>query len=547
MKGDFSRVTFDPFRHYARVLMQQGRVQLDADWNEQVSSFLYYMRTLAADFIGPHGAPRNSPGFLVTRVSDVVTAIKDDFFIGGGHYYVDGILCEAGGGSVPIVVNAPPNNQVQIPGWAVDNFLFEEGQFVEVFDDVPAPDTNNPVVRARITVIDPLDKRNLTLGTVNVSGFQGLATAKIRRIPTYRSQPDNSVPEGDLNPGQSYLVYLDVWERHVTNIQDDTIREVALGGPDTATRAKVVWQVRAWPVAAGTQCNSIQPGQPGWAPLVNQWQPQNRGMLKAQAMKPQVTDDPCITPPQARFRGENQLYRVEIHSGGGAWDGKTNLATAKRATFKWSRDNGSVALAISSLKGNVATLESLGRDDRRALKVGDWVEVVDDVNELLNSAKPLLQVTIIDSDAMQVTLSGTPDANVGHDQTKHPLLRRWDQKATEEVTLDDGAVPLEEDTWLDLEDGVQIQFSSHTFKDQRNQYRTGDYWLIPARTATGDVEWPMGKDSQGNLISLVLPPHGVEHHYAPLAIISVDGGGTVTVARGGDCRRCWEFSLGACQ
>ena len=35
MPGDYSRNTFDPRRHYSGVLMQQGRVQLDADWNEQ--------------------------------------------------------------------------------------------------------------------------------------------------------------------------------------------------------------------------------------------------------------------------------------------------------------------------------------------------------------------------------------------------------------------------------------------------------------------------------------------------------------------------------
>ena len=39
MKGDFSRITFDPKKHYSRVLMQQGRVQLDADWNEQAAIF----------------------------------------------------------------------------------------------------------------------------------------------------------------------------------------------------------------------------------------------------------------------------------------------------------------------------------------------------------------------------------------------------------------------------------------------------------------------------------------------------------------------------
>lgn len=28
-------VATDPKKHYRRVLMQQGRVQVDADWNEQ--------------------------------------------------------------------------------------------------------------------------------------------------------------------------------------------------------------------------------------------------------------------------------------------------------------------------------------------------------------------------------------------------------------------------------------------------------------------------------------------------------------------------------
>jgi hypothetical protein len=36
MKGDFSRFTFKKEKHYSSVRMQQGRVQLDADWNEQM-------------------------------------------------------------------------------------------------------------------------------------------------------------------------------------------------------------------------------------------------------------------------------------------------------------------------------------------------------------------------------------------------------------------------------------------------------------------------------------------------------------------------------
>ena len=47
MKGDFSRQTADPKKHYSGVLMQQGRVQLDADWNEQLAISQHRVQTEA--------------------------------------------------------------------------------------------------------------------------------------------------------------------------------------------------------------------------------------------------------------------------------------------------------------------------------------------------------------------------------------------------------------------------------------------------------------------------------------------------------------------
>jgi hypothetical protein len=111
----------------------------------------------------------------------------------------------------------------------------------------------------------------------------------------------------------------------------------------------------------------------------------------------------------------------------------------------------------------------------------------------------------------------------------------------------DNAAFVQEGVWLTLEDGVQVRFEAAALgtggispaKDTvaMNQYRTGDYWLIPTRTATGDVEWPrvMGTDgnpeadAQGNFIPVALPPHGITHHYAPLAIASVDLNNGLTV------------------
>jgi len=68
MKGDLSRAVFDE-RRFARVVAQQGRLQLDADWNEQQAIIDYRLRTMMADVFGHGGliaravAPRDRAGF----------------------------------------------------------------------------------------------------------------------------------------------------------------------------------------------------------------------------------------------------------------------------------------------------------------------------------------------------------------------------------------------------------------------------------------------------------------------------------------------------
>ena len=51
MKGDFTRSTFNARKHFTRVLMQQGRVQVDADWNEQQAILQHRDQTTAGDVI----------------------------------------------------------------------------------------------------------------------------------------------------------------------------------------------------------------------------------------------------------------------------------------------------------------------------------------------------------------------------------------------------------------------------------------------------------------------------------------------------------------
>ena len=95
MKGDFSRQTYavGARKHYSGVLMQQGRVQLDADWNEQGAIDRYRTETEAVDVIGGCGAPLHAAGFEIT--TDGKTLL-----ISGGRYYVDGLLAENDAGKI---------------------------------------------------------------------------------------------------------------------------------------------------------------------------------------------------------------------------------------------------------------------------------------------------------------------------------------------------------------------------------------------------------------------------------------------------------------
>jgi Family of unknown function (DUF6519)/Right handed beta helix region len=89
MAGDYTRFTFRPERDHAGVLMQQGRVQLDADWNEFVELIDRRLRAETVDIIGRCGVPRQTPtGFEITAPAG------GGYLIGIGRAYVDGLLAE---------------------------------------------------------------------------------------------------------------------------------------------------------------------------------------------------------------------------------------------------------------------------------------------------------------------------------------------------------------------------------------------------------------------------------------------------------------------
>ncbi|HYT16138.1 MAG TPA: DUF6519 domain-containing protein [Burkholderiales bacterium] len=451
MKGDFSRVSFDPAKHFSRVLMQQGRVTLEADHNEQTAIALHLLRTLTGDLFGAYGGPAGGRGFFLYLANSRL-------MIGAGHYYVDGILCEC---------EAKPGG----------------GEY----DYSSQPDFT----------------------PVNDAFLSWLA---------HPGTP----------PGQRFWVYLDVWERHISWVEDDRIREVALNGPDTCTRAKVIWQVKAMildPNAKDQSCTGF----------LNRVVTLSIAHMAARLDPGPQIPDPCTIAPDARYRGaENQLYRIEIHQAGDAGS----------ATFKWSRDNGSIVTRWLSTEGN-----DLIVTNARGFTAGDWVELSDDNMDLGGSPGVLFKLASVQSDRLTIAPDSNKDQTIPVWQAPvNPKIRRWDQIENDAITLVQGAVRIVEMTaanpnWIDIEDGIQIQFTAG------GTYRTGDYWLIPARVATGGIDWPptIGADGQpetgpdGQLIPAALAPAGIKHHYAPLGIVPDAALGVQ------DCRSCNSpLAIGKC-
>ena len=343
----------------------------------------------------------------------------------------------------------------------------------------------------------------------------------------YAAQPYYPNPQ-PLPAGGPHLVYVDVWQRDVTAIEDPrSLLEPALG-VDTTGRRQTVWQVRLLADVGAIDCSTPDDQIPGWLRTTAP----SAGRLSTATGVPGFEPDPCQLPPAAGYRGlENQLYRVEVHTGG-------PLGTA---TFKWSRDNATVASRVTHIDaaGTRITVESIGRDDVLAFRDGDWVEVTDDWREFAGLPGELRRIRPaggVDRNARTLSFDDAlpgadfpTDAQQATDPARNTRVRRWDQAGpirdedgneignvdsggTGEIGIPPGG------TRLFLESGILVEFG---LAEPGGEFHSGDYWVFAARSATADIE---RLDDA--------PPLGVHHHYARLAVVSFPDDET-------DCRRLW--------
>ena len=460
MSADLSRVRFDPLRDFSNVVLQQGRVLLDGDFNEFAAIL---RRRLTAetvdltsfgpdpDHAGSAWVPRHTPdGFRISLDNGEVT-------IGRGRMYVDGLLAE-----------------------------------------------NHGVVPLEF---DPL-----------------LAESTGSEDMPYLDQPWWNTPD-PLPDGGTHLAYLDVWDREITHVEAPDLIEPAIG-VDTTARSQTVWQVRLHPVPAGgpsVSCSTPDDEIPGWAAVISP----SAGLLTVGTIEVDEEDDPCDLPPTGGYRGrENQTYRIEVHDGG----------TVEEATFKWSRENASIVQpVVEMISPTTLRLASVGRDDVLRISTGDWVEIIDD-NAELNQQPGVMRNVVVDDATSTITFADPlpadlQPADADDADARHLRVKRWDQSgevvSATGVTLADlddpnstGLIDVPDSpaTQVVLEHGIVVSFD---VAETDGRFRTGDHWIVAARTASTSVDELVDE-----------PPFGIHHHYARLAVVSFPDSET-------SCRRLW--------
>lgn len=477
MPSDRSRRADHPRFGYTGVVAQQGRVILDRDLNAQNALVADRITDEAIDVIGPCGTP--DQGFCISLPSS---------------------------GSPPTYWNPPAG----VPAGASPPYT-EGGP--------------------RDFLISP--------GTMYVGGQRAVFYSEQNGKPvtySYFDQPDWPSPARPADAGRE-LVYLELTELEVSAVEDPDLLEVALGGPDTTQRLKLLRRVRRLAVQAA-DCEAA------WNEAVAHWEAEGLAFDPAtMRLVPQLglevgftqavaTRDPCDPVATGGYLGsDNQLIRVRTVVA----DGVAHLI--------WGYDNASFLYRITSVSPDrtMLTLAADPPDGFHVPQTGQLVEVLctaavlaeepdetdptgqaqilrvaaEPAGVLRRLAQPYGTVTPGDP-TNYIVLSSALPSDVA--SSALPLfLRVWQA----ELPLPDagGTVTIEDPT-TGISTGVTATISMPA-----NTPSLADraFWQIAVRPATPQGAYPE------DLLTAPQPPDGPRRWVCPLAVIDwgANNGGQV--------------------
>ncbi len=325
-------------------------------------------------------------------------------------------------------------------------------------------------------------------------------------------QPD--LPEGiDLPAAGPYVVYADVWERSLTALEDENIRDAGLNGADTCTRTQTMLQIKTCGAGINPEVNIPQKGDAALSLDLHD---------NLEASDP---CDPCAgLTGSGRGRVGNYLFRLEIHTVTGNADNPTGLI------IKWSSENGA---------------EQYAAQPERFMPPG-FVDshYIYEFYNLTTEKHPGIHFTggFTQRSGILKTSYEIPDGAV----EPKDFVRRWDGycelsrsgSAWTLVTGRDKGVDLSEGIpgtqpgYASIGPGLTVNLESFRMNLSLSgrTFLAGDYWMIPVRESVL---------SGGSSVCSGVPPEGIVHHYLRLTAVAADG--TVELYLNDDDRRRHNF------
>ena len=420
MGSDRARISYDGRQQYRSVVMQQGRVTLEADWNEAQSIAMEEAREEVLDIVGPAGTPDD--GYAITFPN---TLPAFDFQIGQGTMYVGGER----------VFLSAPVDYAQQSDW--------------------------------------LD----------------------------RSVDPDFVPLPAKAPGNEYI-YLQLREQEVSAVEDSDLKDVALGGPDTAQRTRLIQHIVRTGTNAADCPGALAAQQKVWAQEGLSFDPATMRLNSSSGLQVSFastgTPTPCDPTAQGGYLGaDNQLIRVQISQ-------VQSLRGRTTTSFLWGFDDASFIYRVDVLDPQTLKLQSVPVDAEHQPKQNIAVEVLMASAQLANGeyvAAAAGFVTTLSAgynpDTQTVSLQSPLPS--GYGGAARVFLRVW----SEQLTFTAGTAATLGDT------GIQVTLST----TGGAPFHVGDYWMFAVRPSTSQQVYPE------RYLSSPQPPEGPRQWVCPLAVI----------------------------
>jgi hypothetical protein len=461
MGSDRARVTYDPTRMWRGVVAQQGRVSLEADWNESIDIQNAAVRDLTLDVVGPEGTP--DCGYAVSSVSATSSgnASHQDLNIAAGVLYLGG-------------------ERLQLPS-AIK------------YSSQP----------------DWLDSAT---------------------DPTYT--PITAIPASTTEE----LIYLTATEQEVSAVEDPALADVAIGGPDTAQRLRILQRVRRFATTATSCSDAFSQLQTEWTKEGYSFDQSTMRLASTATLQvaystPLTQGTPCQPAATGGYLGvDNQMYRVEIVA----------LDTHGNPIIAWGPDDASFIYRVTASPESggttTLTLATAPVDTNHYPQKGQAVQLLASAVQLAKStasyvASPTGIVTTLNaayqSDSLQITLNEPttgpiPAEYFDANATPQLFVRIWQGIGT----ATPGVAFTLTDTGLTVTLGKVPRF------------HVGDFWRFALRPIEPAQIYPARYQNGAQ------PPDGPQTWAGPLAIINWSGSAAPRVT---DCRPCFLSLTGGIQ